>query len=120
MAEAPTDRDAVAEDWGGEPVPRVLHIAGAVVANSEPSQPLEPTDRAFDHPPDPSETAAVIDASASNDGLDALRSKALPDRLAVVATICIDRIGMLSGPAGLEDSPVNGTSVTVFRPMSDS
>jgi hypothetical protein len=77
-----------------------LHIAGAVVANPEASQPLEPTGRSFDHRSDPSKTAAVIGASASNDGFDALRSKALPDRLTVVATIRIDRIGMLSRPAG--------------------
>jgi hypothetical protein len=78
-----------------------LYVAGTVVSDPKTSQPFEPTDRSFDYPSDGSQAATAIGASASDDGLDALRSKALPDRLAVVATIRIDRIGMFSRPAGL-------------------
>ena len=42
----------------------------------------------------------MIGASASDDRFDALRAKALPDRLAVVAPVRVDHVGVLPWPSG--------------------
>jgi hypothetical protein len=53
--------------------------------------------RAFDRPEFVTipPAAAMIATSAGDDGLDTLRSKALPDRFTVVTAIRIDCIGLL-------------------------
>ena len=43
----------------------------------------------------------MIDASSTNDGLDALRAKAVSDRLAIVAPVGVDHVGVLAWSAGL-------------------
>ena len=77
-----------------------MHVVGVVIANPEAQQPLELTARTFDDPTNLSKAAAVIDASACNDGRDPLGAKALPDGLTVVASVRVNHAAVLPWPPG--------------------
>ena len=69
-----------------------MDIGATFVADRQPSKPMEPRDRPFDHPATGAEATAVWGATAREDGRDAARAEAITMRLGVVAAVALQRV----------------------------
>ncbi len=94
-------QEAEANNADGHRVPGILHNGQAVVADSHPTQSLEPTDGPLDHPADFPQAAAVRRPPLGDVRLDAQPGQYPPRRVAVVAPVGVQRIGQFLGPSGL-------------------
>src|SRR4051794_34917352 len=65
----PPDDEVEADQGGGEAVERLEDVGPALVADGEPAEAGKPGERAFDHPPVPTQALATLDP-ASRDARD--------------------------------------------------
>ncbi len=76
-----------------------MNVSSALVADAQPSEALQPTERALDHPAAPAQLVAAFNAPPGNAGLDTLGTQPLPVTSIVVALVGMQFGGALAGPS---------------------
>src|SRR5262249_7130386 len=90
-----------ADNTGSQSVPSLLDDTQAVVADSQPAQPLEPTDGPLHHPTNLPQPTPMLPPSPTNVRLDTQPGQQPAGRVAVVAPIGVQPVGHLLGTASL-------------------
>src|SRR5581483_688516 len=90
--------DTVTDHGGSQGVPSLLDDVQAIVTYSQPTQPLQPTNRSFNHPTDSAQAAAMRCLSTSDQWFDAQPAKQMPGIVAVVAAVGQENVRLLRRP----------------------
>src|SRR5438105_721871 len=93
--------NAKADDTGRQCVPCLLNHRQAVIADAHAPQSLQPADRSLHYPAHFAQAASVSGRSLVELRFNPQPSEQPTGRLAVVARIGIQRIGMFLGPTDL-------------------
>ena len=97
-----------------------MDIGSAFVADREPSESVQPGDRALNHPAADPEAAAVRRPSPREDWRDAPSPEAIPVWLRVVAAVALQGAGLLAGtPASAAHGGKRGDERIELRDVVD-
>ncbi|MGF6472600.1 hypothetical protein QFZ89_007851 [Paraburkholderia youngii] len=85
-----------------------VNVGPTFEANAKTTEVVKPRMRTFDNPAEFAQTTAVFCPALGDHRLDAALAKFLPMRLGVIATVCVDDLGLLKRPATYAANRWNG------------
>ena len=76
-----------------------MNVGPFLVANAQPPELIQPSERPFHHPTPSTQPAAVFGVALRKKGDDASVTKTLPDRFGIVTTVAEQAVRTTTRPA---------------------